>query len=198
MKELLIATGNQGKMKEFAALFSALPVRLYSLKDFPDLVPAAEDGETFAANALQKAWNACVATGIPVIADDSGLCVDALQGRPGVHSARYAGPNAGDADNNDKLLEELAGVSLSGRTAAFHCVIALCTPEGEPRTFSGRLCGVILEAAAGGGGFGYDPLFLVPEYGKTLAELPIEVKNRISHRGSAAALLKDYLQGICR
>jgi len=196
MKALLIATGNQGKMREFATLFSALPVRLYSLKDFPELIPVAEDGDSFTANALKKAESASNATGLPVIADDSGLCVDALHGRPGVYSARYAGEQADDAANNARLLKELAGVHPPGRTASFHCVIALSTPEEESRIFSGQLCGVILEEARGKGGFGYDPLFLVPEYGKTLAELPIEVKNRISHRGNAAALLKEYLQHI--
>jgi XTP/dITP diphosphohydrolase len=196
MNELLIASGNQGKLKEFSALFSDLPVRLYSLKDFPELVPAIESGETFTANALLKAGSACAATGLPAIADDSGLCVDALLGRPGVYSARYAGEHAGDTANNCKLLEELAGVPLNGRTAAFQCAIALCVPDDEPRIFLGKLSGVILEAGAGAGGFGYDPLFLVPEYGKTLAELPIEIKNRISHRGRAAAALREYLRYI--
>lgn len=196
MNELLVATGNQGKLLEFAALLAELPVRLHSLKDFPGLVPAAEDGETFAANALQKAGKICDATGLPVIADDSGLCVDVLQGRPGVHSARYAGEFADDAANNAKLLEELTGVPLAGRSAAFHCVIALCMPAAQSRLFSGQLSGLILEAAAGAGGFGYDPLFLVPEYGKTLAELPLAVKNRISHRGRAAVALKEYLRQL--
>lgn len=196
MKELLIATGNPGKLKEFAALFADLPVRLYSLKDFPDLAPVAEDGDTFAANAVQKAGSAAVQTGLAVIADDSGLCVDALHGRPGVYSARYAGEHAGDAANNARLLEELSGVPLPGRTAAFHCVIALCAPESEPRIFSGQLSGVILEVATGEGGFGYDPLFLVPEYSKTLAQLSIKVKNRISHRGKAAASLVEYIRQI--
>lgn len=196
MKELLIASGNQGKVQEFAALFSDLPVRLYSMQDFPELAPPAEDGGTFAANALLKAGTASIATGLPVIADDSGLCVDALQGRPGIFSARFAGLHAGDAANNARLLEELAGVPLSRRTAAFHCVIALCSPESEHRTFSGRLGGIIIESAAGEMGFGYDPLFLVSEYGKTLAELPLLVKNTISHRGRAAALLKEYLRQI--
>jgi len=196
MKALLVATGNQGKMREFTALFSDLPLKLFSLKDFPDLVPVPEDEDTFAANALKKARSASIATGLPVIADDSGLSVDALFGRPGVHSARYAGEHADDAANNARLLKELAGVHLPERTASFYCVIALCIPGEEPRIFSGELCGLILEAATGKGGFGYDPLFLVPEYGKTLAELPIAVKNRISHRGKAAALLKEYLQHI--
>jgi len=196
MKALLIATGNQGKMREFAALFAGLPLKLFSLKDFPDLIPVAEDEDTFAANALKKARSASIATGLPVIADDSGLCVDALFGRPGVYSARYAGEHADDAANNARLLKELAGVLPPERTASFNCVIALCIPGEEPRIFSGELCGFILEAATGKGGFGYDPLFLVPEYGKTLAELPIAVKNRISHRGKAAALLKEYLQHI--
>jgi XTP/dITP diphosphohydrolase len=196
MTTLVVATGNQGKMREFAELFADLPFQLRSLKDFPGLVPAVEDGDTFAANALKKAASAAAATGLPVIADDSGLCVDALRGGPGVFSARYAGDHADDAANNAKLLRELAGLPFPERTAAFQCAIAYCAPEGESRTFIGELPGVILERAAGTGGFGYDPLFLVPEYGLTLAELPLEIKNRISHRGRAAILLKEYLRTI--
>lgn len=194
MKELLIATGNLGKMKEFAALFADLPLKLYSLNDFPDYCPPAEDGTTFAENALIKAAAASKATNLPAIADDSGLCVEKLGGDPGVYSARYAGEGAGDAANNGKLLQELEGVTLEGRKAAFRCVIAFCRPGEEPLFFNGELHGLVLERAAGGGGFGYDPLFMVPEYGKTLAELPLEIKNRISHRGRATAALKDYLK----
>ena len=193
MKELLIATGNSGKVTELTALLEGMGITLYSLRDFPDLSPVEEDGETFADNAIKKASAACQATGLPVIADDSGLMVDFLDGRPGVHSARYAGEGAGDAANNSKLLLELAGISLERRTASFNCVIALCRPDAECRTFSGELAGLILKEAVGSGGFGYDPLFMVPEYGKTLAELPLEVKNRISHRGRSFAKLKEYL-----
>jgi XTP/dITP diphosphohydrolase len=194
MKELLIATGNKGKMKEFAALLAALPIKLYSFNDFPDFIPPPENGKTFAENAVIKATAAMLATGLPTIADDSGLCVEALGCDPGVFSARYAGVGATDADNNAKLLQELAGTPAAGRRAAFRCVIALCCPEGEPLLFNGELNGLILETSAGAGGFGYDPLFMVPEYGKTLAELPLEIKNRISHRGRATAALKEFLK----
>lgn len=193
MKELLVATGNSGKVLELAALLSGSGIRLYSLKDFPDIPPVIEDGATFADNAIKKATAAAKATRLPVIADDSGLIVDAIAGRPGVHSARYAGEGADDGANNAKLLSELAGIPQGERSAAFHCVIALCMPQGECLTFSGELRGMILEAPSGSGGFGYDPLFMVPEYGMTLAELPLEVKNRISHRGRAFVQLKEYL-----
>jgi XTP/dITP diphosphohydrolase len=193
MKELLIATGNAGKFREFAALFADSGVKLYSLEDFPSLLPVVEDGATFKENALKKAAAAARETGLPVIADDSGLCVDALDGMPGVLSARFAGEGCGDGANNHKLLQELAGVPKEQRSAAVRCVIALCAPEGFGATFNGELRGFILEQPSGSGGFGYDPLFMVPEYGKTLAELPLEVKNRISHRGRATESLREYL-----
>jgi len=194
IRELLIATGNSGKMKEFAALFERSGIKLYSLKDFPALVPAKEDGQTFKDNALKKAAAASAQTGLCVIADDSGLCVDCLGGRPGVFSARYAGEDLGDAANNLKLLQELAGVPNEHRSAAFKCIIAFCTPEGSSAAFEGELRGFIVDHASGSEGFGYDPYFMVPEYGKTVAELPIEIKNRISHRGRAAVALMAYLE----
>jgi XTP/dITP diphosphohydrolase len=194
MRELLIATGNSGKLKEFAALFAGSGMKLYSLNDFPELVPAVEDGKTFRENALKKAVAASRKTGICAIADDSGLCVDALNGSPGVFSARFAGECCGDDANNRKLLLELAGVPKEHRSATFRCVIALCTPESLDKIFEGELRGHILEHPSGCGGFGYDPLFMVPEYGKTVAELPIELKNRISHRGKAVENLKIYLE----
>jgi len=193
MNELLIATGNAGKVREFAALFSDRELKLYSLKDFPALLPAVEDEITFAGNALKKAAAASRQTGLPTIADDSGLCVDALEGKPGVLSARYAGEGVDDEANNLKLLKELATVRLGKRQAAFRCAIAFCTPEGFEAIFEGELRGLILEKPLGSGGFGYDPLFMVPEYGKTLAQLPLTIKNRISHRGRAAGALKAYL-----
>jgi XTP/dITP diphosphohydrolase len=152
-----------------------------------------EDGATFAENALKKGMAAARATGLPVIADDSGLEVDLLGGRPGVRSARYAGEDATDSANNERLIGEIAGFPEGGRTAAFRCVVALCLPDGSCHTFTGSLEGLILKEPRGSGGFGYDPLFLIPEYGKTLAELPMEVKNAISHRGKALAALKEYL-----
>lgn len=194
MKDLLIATGNLGKMREFGALLADLPIKLHSLNEFPDFCPPPEDGLTFAENALIKAAAASLVTNLPTIADDSGLCVEALGGNPGVISARYAGEGAGDAANNARLLQELGGVKSENRQAAFMCVIALCKPGHEPLFFKGELHGLILERGAGDGGFGYDPLFMVPEYGRTLAELPLEIKNRISHRGKAVAALKEYLK----
>jgi XTP/dITP diphosphohydrolase len=193
MKELLVASGNKGKLREFAELLKGVVDTILSPADFPGLPEVEEDGATFEANAIKKARAAALFTGRPVLADDSGLAVDYLSGRPGVYSARFAGKGASDAGNNALLLRELAGVPTEQRGAAFHCVIALCLPDGSCRTFDGSLPGVILEAPRGSGGFGYDPLFLVPEYGQTFSELPLDIKNAISHRGRAMQLLKAAL-----
>jgi len=193
MMELLVATGNRGKFREIEELLRDTVTKLYSLEDFPGIPQVEEDGATFTENAVKKGQSAAHATGKPVIADDSGLEVDLLGGRPGVYSARFAGEDADDSENNSRLLVELANLPGDQRTAAFRCVIALCFPDGSCRTFTGALKGVILNEPRGTGGFGYDPLFLVPEYGLTLAELPMEVKNTISHRGKALARLKEYL-----
>lgn len=195
MKELLVATGNKGKLRELELLLLGSVERIRSLADFPELLAVEEDGKTFVENAIKKARSAALATGLPVLADDSGMMVDILGGRPGVHSARFAGATATDTENNARLLRELAGVPVEQRGAAFHCVIALCFPGGSCDTFDGELRGVILEEPRGTEGFGYDPLFLVPEYGKTLAELPLATKNRISHRGKALLRLKEFLAG---
>ena len=196
MKELVIATRNAGKLREIRELLQSTITTISSLADFPEIPDIVEDGDSFEQNALKKACITAQATGKPVVADDSGLCVDILNGRPGIYSARFAGPDASDSDNNTKLLAELAGTSPDGRSAAFRCVLALCFPDGSSRTFSGELKGMILDAPKGSLGFGYDPLFLVREYGKTLAELSPEVKNRISHRGKAFSQLKSYLQEV--
>jgi len=193
MRELFVATRNRGKLKEFHALLNGVVDRVVSPFDVPDFPEVIEDGATFRANAVKKAQAAAAFTGLPALADDSGLEVDALQGRPGVLSARFAGEGAGDADNNAKLLNELAHVPDGRRAAAFRCVLALCLPGGGCSTFDGELGGEILRAPRGTEGFGYDPLFLVPEYGMTLAELPLDVKNRLSHRGRALERLKDFL-----
>jgi len=193
MKELLVASGNKGKLREFGELLQGVVQTILSPADFPGLPEVEEDGDTFEANAIKKARSAAIFTGRPVLADDSGLAVDYLAGRPGVYSARFAGEGASDADNNALLLRELAGVPAERRGAAFHCVIALCRPDGSCQTFDGMLAGEILEAPRGEGGFGYDPLFLVPEYGQTFSELPIEIKNAISHRGRAMQQLKAAL-----
>jgi len=194
--ELFVATGNNGKLREIELLLHETVPILLSPKDCADYPIVVEDGETFAENAVKKARIASVITGKTAIADDSGLMVDELGGFPGVCSARYAGEGAGDAENNAKLLKELNAIPESRRTAAFVCVIALCTPDGTCVTFDGYLKGIILNEPHGNGGFGYDPLFLVPECGLTLAELSLEVKNRISHRGQALAKLKDYMLGM--
>jgi XTP/dITP diphosphohydrolase len=193
VRELLVATGNKGKLAEIGRILDGCVERLYSLADFPDIPPVTEDGATFEANARKKAMTAALATGIPVLADDSGLVVDALGGRPGVFSARFAGEGSSDADNNEMLLRELAGVAGEKRTASFRCAVALCFPDGSCRVFQGELNGVVLDSPRGDGGFGYDPLFLVPDYGKTLAELDMDIKNRISHRGKALKSLSDFL-----
>jgi XTP/dITP diphosphohydrolase len=196
MKELLVATGNRGKFLEIEALLGDAVERFYSLDDFSGIPKVEEDGATFAENAVKKGEAAARATGKAVIADDSGLEVDILGGCPGVHSARFAGENASDSANNEKLIREIARYPEEQRSAAFRCVIALWLPDGSCRTFTGSLEGIIILEARGGGGFGYDPYFLVPQYGKTLAELPLDVKNAISHRGKALARLKEYLAGL--
>jgi XTP/dITP diphosphohydrolase len=193
MKELVVATGNKGKLREFAELLKGVVDVILSPADFPGFPDVEEDGESFEANAIKKARSAALFTGRPVLADDSGLSVDYLEGRPGVYSARFAGEGASDADNNARLLRELDGVPAGQRTAAFHCVIALCKPDGSCQTFDGSLPGIVLEAPRGEGGFGYDPLFLVPAYGQTFSELPLGIKNAISHRGRAMQMLKEAL-----
>jgi len=183
--ELVVATGNTGKLREIRHLLEGTGIVARGLDEFPDLPGIVEDGETFEANARKKAETVARLTGLWTLADDSGLVVEALGGEPGVRSARYAGENATDADNNAKLLVALREVPDSLRTGAFRCSMAICSPEGKCHFFNGRVEGLILDAPRGDGGFGYDPLFLVREYARTMAELPIETKNRISHRGQA-------------
>jgi XTP/dITP diphosphohydrolase len=196
MNELVVATGNHGKLLEIRELLRHDVKSVLSLADFPGLPPAVEDGVTFAENAVKKASQAARLLGRPVMADDSGLAVVALDGAPGVLSARFAGDFATDAENNAKLLSALQGVTLDRRGAAFHCVIALCFPDGTCQTFDGELRGHIGFELRGTGGFGYDPLFIVTEYGQTLAELSLEVKNMISHRARAMSLFIQYLQSL--
>jgi XTP/dITP diphosphohydrolase len=187
MMELLVATRNPGKLKEIGALLAPLGIVVRGLGDFPGLPEIVEDGLTFAENAEKKAVTMARLTGRLTLADDSGLEVAALQGAPGVYSARYAGADADDAANNRKLLVEMAGVPPAQRAAAFVCVMALCAPEGSCRTFAGRLEGEIMSEARGAEGFGYDPLFVVAGQQRTLAEIPLAEKNRISHRAQALA-----------
>lgn len=185
MTELVVATRNAGKLREIRHLLEGVGVAVVGLEAFPDLPEVEEDGATFAANAAKKAETIARLTGRPCLADDSGLTVEALGGAPGVHSARYAGVQGDDAANNARLLRELATVPDERRQAAFRCVMALCRPGRETALFEGCVAGRILAAPRGSGGFGYDPLFLVDGFERTMAELPLDEKNRISHRGQA-------------
>ena len=185
MTELVVATRNAGKLREIGHLLAGEGIAVLGLEAFPELPEVVEDGDTFAANARKKAETIAQLTGRPCLADDSGLAVDALNGAPGVHSARYAGMQGDDAANNARLLRELAHVPDSQRQAAFCCVMALCRPGEGTTLFEGRVTGRILSAPRGHGGFGYDPLFLVDGCDRTMAELPLAEKNRLSHRGQA-------------
>ncbi len=193
MMELVVATRNAGKLKEICRLLEATGINILSLEGFPEIPDVIEDGETFAANAVKKAETIASSTGLPSLADDSGLVVTALQGRPGVHSARFAGAEADDLSNNHKLLHEMSQMPEPQRQAAFCCVMALCLPDKPTQLFEGRVEGVILNQGQGDGGFGYDPLFWLPEFDCTMAELPVDIKNRISHRGQALRQVIEYL-----
>ncbi|PZE19942.1 XTP/dITP diphosphatase [Paenibacillus xerothermodurans] len=203
--EIVIATSNAGKVKEFAPLFQEKGIAVKSLRDFDDLPEIIEDGETFAANALIKARTIALHLRLPVIADDSGLTVDRLGGEPGVYSARYAGAHATDEQNNRKLLDRLKQLPAVGQSEAggpeilsparFVCAICLVNADGEPVAEVEDYCeGAILPQGRGEYGFGYDPLFYLPAYGKTMAELSIEQKNKVSHRGHAIRRLWEALQ----
>ncbi len=192
--ELVVATRNAGKLKEIRRLLAGEGICVQGLSDIEDAPEVVEDGATFAANALKKAEQIARHTGKPCLADDSGLMVNALQGAPGIHSARYAGPEANDQSNNRKLLAALADIPEGSRDAAFCCVMALCIPDQPPQFFEGRVAGQILHAPQGAGGFGYDPLFWLPEFACTMAELPLDTKNRISHRGQALRQAVAFLK----
>ena len=196
MIELVVATRNAGKLKEIRRLLESRGIKVLGLDSFAAAPDVVEDGETFAANAIKKAEAVAQFTGLPCLADDSGLVVDALQGRPGVHSARFSGKDADDRSNNRKLLEELGAVPAGRRQASFRCLMALCMPGQPPRLFEGRVNGMILERMQGDGGFGYDPLFWLPEHGCTMAELSLDTKNRISHRGQALRQLVAFLTDL--
>ncbi len=196
MKHLVVATRNKGKIVEIDALLAGLVEQISSAADYTEFPETVEDGATFEENALKKAREAACFTGLPALADDSGLVVDALGGRPGVFSARYAGESAGDAANNSRLLEECRNVPEDRRHAAFVCVLAFVTPEGVERLFTGRVTGRILTAARGEGGFGYDPLFLVDGFGRSMAELELAEKNFVSHRAQAFKEFRAYLETI--
>ncbi len=186
MISLVLATRNRHKVEELSAMLSELPVSILSFHDFPDMPDVVEDGATLTENAIKKASAVASFTGLPSLADDTGLEVDALGGAPGVRSARFAGEAANWEENNRKLLSDLNGVEGSARAAAFRCVVALAVQgDEEVRTVEGVTHGVILDAPRGRGGFGYDPLFLPEGHDLTYAEMASDEKNAVSHRGKA-------------
>jgi len=197
MLRLMLATGSPGKAKELRDILALhldlSAVTLLTPRDWPLLLPdIAETGTTFAENACLKAEALAAATGLANLADDSGLCVDALNGAPGLYSARWAGPGASDADRNTKLLRALADMPPERRTARFACAAALALP-GKPTVTAEGMCeGVLIDAPRGAGGFGYDPLFLLPSLGRTMAELTAEEKNTLSHRALAVSRLSSH------
>ncbi|MCG8688864.1 MAG: XTP/dITP diphosphatase [Desulfobacterales bacterium] len=190
MKQIIVlATTNQGKTKEMKEILKGYPIEIKNLSDFGPIPEVVEDGDTFDDNAYKKASFTAKVLGFPALADDSGLCVDALDGAPGVYSARYAGENATDADNVAKLLEALK--DEENRKAAFQCVISIAVPTGAALTYEGSCEGVLTREPAGDNGFGYDPLFFFPQFNKTFAQLSMEEKAEVSHRGKA---LKEVTQ----
>ncbi|TYS01022.1 XTP/dITP diphosphatase [Rossellomorea vietnamensis] len=195
-RKVIIATKNKGKAKEFERMLSPKGYDVLTLLDFPDFQDIDETGETFEENAVLKAEEASAVLNEIVIADDSGLIIDALDGRPGVYSARYAGEAKDDNDNMDKVLTELKGVPYNERTARFYCVLAIAGPDRETRTYSGACEGKILDERRGTNGFGYDPIFFVEEKDRAMAELTSEEKSSISHRGKALKQFEDDLEEL--
>jgi len=194
--KLLLATGNKDKLEELRELLTGVPFDLISPSDIGLKLEVEESGKTYATNACFKARAFANASGLHTLADDSGLEVDALRGDPGVLSSRYAGPNASDSQRVDYLLTKLEGVPWEKRTARFRCVIAIASPRGQVRMCSGSCRGIITCEPRGSNGFGYDPVFYFPKSGKTMAELPPEIKNLISHRARAATKAKVVLTGL--
>ncbi len=203
-RQIVVATGNPGKVREIGAVLGDLPIKVLSLADLAPMAEPVEDGETFAANARLKARYYAGQTGLWCLADDSGLVVDALGGRPGIHSARYAADDCNaqgdraalDAANNAKLLRELQDVPDERRTARFVCCLALADSRGVLLETSGLIEGRIAHEAVGENGFGYDPLFYVPELGCTTAQLPPQRKNEVSHRGQAVRAFGRLLEQL--
>lgn len=194
--KIFLATGNKHKIDEIKAIFKNVKdIEILSIKDGIEIPEVVEDGDTFEANSAKKALEIAKFTGMITIADDSGLCVDALNGEPGVYSARYSGEEATDASNNVKLIKNLQGIE--NRKAHFVSVITLGKPDGRAYSFRGEVDGEIIDIPRGDTGFGYDPHFYVAEYGKTLAEMP-EMKNVISHRANALKKLEVELEEILK
>lgn len=198
MLEIVLATRNRGKIEEIAGYLKDEDILIYSLNDFPRAGKVKEDGKSFRENALKKARYVAKLTGRLAIADDSGLQVDALGGRPGVLSARFAGEKATDEENNEKLLKSLKGLPLERRGASFRCVLVLVEPSGRETVIEQECRGVIAREKRGSRGFGYDPLFFFPPLEKTFAQLTREEKNGVSHRGKALRKMKETLEHMAQ
>ena len=197
MFDLVLGTNNQKKLIELRLMLPEQHYSLHSLSEIPDSIEVEETGSTFSENAMLKATEQAKHLGRWVLAEDSGLAVDALKGAPGVYSARYAGEHGDDEANNAKLLKELAGVPSEKRTARYHCEVCLSDPEGNVRITTGGICGGLIRTEASGtGGFGYDPLFEIREYHKTFAELDLTVKRALSHRSRALRQLLPQLRRL--
>jgi XTP/dITP diphosphohydrolase len=194
--KLLLATNNTGKVKEYRSLLQGIPFELVTPKEMGILMDVEETGTTYEENARLKACALAEESGLLTLADDSGIEVDALAGEPGVMSARYAGENASDAERVNYLLAKMKDIPKEKRTARFRCVIAIAQPDGQVEFCYGECNGVITFESQGTKGFGYDPVFFFPERGKTMAELPFEIKNQISHRGHAAQKARLILQKL--
>ena len=194
--EVIVVTRNKGKIREIREALKGSGFRIYALSDFPDVPEIQEDGKTFTENALKKARFYSKYFGKLTLADDSGLEVDSLRGLPGIYSARYAGKEATSLENNQKLLREMQGVPMSKRGARFKCIIAAVSPDGRELIAEGSCKGRIGFREKGKRGFGYDPLFLLPDYGKTMAELSLKEKNKISHRGKALRKIRKIIDAF--
>ncbi|MCK4631973.1 MAG: XTP/dITP diphosphatase [candidate division Zixibacteria bacterium] len=191
--QLVLATNNNDKIKEIKALLDDLPVTVLTRDDFLEFINVEETGTTLEENAILKARAIFDLTGLPSLADDSGLAVDALDGEPGVYSSRYAGENVTYADNNQLLLVKLRGVAEDNRTARFSCVMAICWTAEDIETVEGEVEGLIAEEIAGGEGFGYDPVFVYPPTGQRFSEMTLEEKNAVSHRGHALQKIREVI-----
>ncbi|MBF0622979.1 MAG: XTP/dITP diphosphatase [Magnetococcales bacterium] len=196
--KIVLATGNKKKVEEIQRIVGGLSMEVDTLGSYPDFPEVVEDGDTFQANADKKALEVARYTGQLALADDSGLVVDALDGAPGVYSARYAGPNASDQDNSDKLLSALTDVPMEQRTGRFMCVLSLATPDGKVKRFEGKVEGRISLKPTGNNGFGYDPVFVPvtddPNHSRSFAEMDASEKDSMSHRGRALAAFAQSLK----
>ncbi|HYM91282.1 MAG TPA: RdgB/HAM1 family non-canonical purine NTP pyrophosphatase [bacterium] len=194
----MLATRNSGKIRELMAIYDHLNVAFHSLADYPGVGDVAEGGATYAENAAAKARTVAAATGLPALADDSGVEIDALGGAPGIHSARFLGADATDAERNARILALLEGVPEAQRTARYRASVAVALPDGSVRVFDGVCEGRIARAGRGAGGFGYDPIFVPAGETRTMAEVPADVKNRISHRARALRAAEPYVTEVLR